>query len=90
MIEWIPIEQLNKSKLQELENHQLIFYVEQGKMCKREFPEIITGSVSDCDIIFVDHDEADEKFHDENRNLRWHSGWISKITHYAQFNNPWD
>lgn len=78
MIKWTPIENLVITR--EMENQSLLLYVQQVNLCARILPEVITADIIDGKVqICSAHHIRDEK------DMR-----LSKITHYAFFNTPYD
>jgi hypothetical protein len=75
MIEWYPYDSLNITP--EMENTDLLLYVEQVKMCHRKVPEILTASIIDGKVeICYSHKPEELDFS------------LSKITHYTIPNYP--
>jgi hypothetical protein len=74
-IDWRPYSELVITP--EMENWELLLYVEQTKLCSLHIPRVITADIVDGKVqICYSH-----KLTERDWNL-------SKITHYTWLNNP--
>jgi hypothetical protein len=78
MIEWKPYDELKITP--EMENQSLLLYVTQVKLCSRIQPEVITADIINGEV----HICSVHRIYSEN-DIR-----LSKITHYAFLNTPYD
>jgi len=74
-IDWTPIEKLTITS--EMENWELLLYVEQTKMCALKVPRVVTANITDGKIkVCYSH---------KLNNDDWR---LSKITHFVWLNEP--
>lgn len=76
-IEWMPYETLVITP--EMENWELLLYVEQRKLCALKIPKVITADIIDGKVEICRTHNPDD--------MDWR---LSKITHYAWLNDPYD
>jgi len=75
LIDWKPIEEL--TIIPEMENWEILLYVEQTKLCALKIPRVITGDIVDGEVkICYSHNLTEQDWN------------LSKITHYAWLNEP--
>lgn len=74
-IDWRPIAELTITT--EMENWGILLYVEQKKLCSLKIPKVITATIIDGKVKVCNSHKLQDR------------DWtLSKITHYAWFNEP--
>lgn len=74
-IDWRPIEEL--IIIPEMENWELLLYVEQTKLCALKIPSVITATIVDGKISIC-----------RSHKLQSQDWSLSKITHYVWLTEP--